>query len=75
MLRSESTLRASNVLSRPISIGGESPKPPASYSLGCNRLTHLELSFKSERYLGANPEVVRATRKVHILADSPPIGV
>ena len=32
-------------------------------------------SFKSERYLGSNPDVVRATRKLHILADSPAMGV
>lgn len=32
-------------------------------------------SFKSERYLGSNPDVVRATRKLQILAESPAIDV
>ncbi|KAL7816077.1 isoprenoid synthase domain-containing protein [Trichoderma aethiopicum] len=41
----------------------------------CVVKANLNWSFKSERYLGANAEVVRATRKVHILAESPPIGV
>ncbi|KAL7948162.1 isoprenoid synthase domain-containing protein [Trichoderma barbatum] len=41
----------------------------------CVVRANLNWSFKSERYLGPNPDIVRATRKLHILADSPAMGV
>ncbi|PTB60117.1 hypothetical protein M431DRAFT_502236 [Trichoderma harzianum CBS 226.95] len=41
----------------------------------CVVRANLNWSFKSERYLGSNPDVVRATRKLQILADSPAIDV
>ncbi|PNP58285.1 hypothetical protein THARTR1_01800 [Trichoderma harzianum] len=41
----------------------------------CVVRANLNWSFKSERYLGSNPDVVRATRKLHILADSPTTDV
>ncbi|KAH6607017.1 putative pentalenene synthase, partial [Trichoderma cornu-damae] len=38
-----------------------------------SHLTRAYLSFKSERYLGSNPDKVRVTRRLRILAESPAI--